>query len=228
MQTSRTRLAAVTAATLALVISGTAAVSARPSDREDFPGRGIMGLGQLGGPGWDEMGGLGRGGLMRGPMGGMFDEAMDGVVRHETIYQTADGTVTRRTDMGTVASTGETSLEYTLATGETASVATDDATEIIALSTETIELGRSGRMRERWVPETIALTDLAADTEIVVWAESQADGSFLAQRILVRPAADAIADDATIDGSTDDATTGDAGVGSEITEVPASPAPADA
>ena len=85
----------------------------------------------MGGPGWDDMGGLGRGGLMRGPMGGMFDEAMDGFVRHETIYQTEDGTVTRRTDMGTVASTGETSLEYTLATGETASVTTDDATEIV-------------------------------------------------------------------------------------------------
>ena len=227
MQTSRTRLAAVTAATLALVISGTAVVSAHPGDREDFPGNG-MGLGQMGGPGWDEMGGLGRGGLMRGPMGGMFDEAMDGFVRHETIYQTADGTVTRRTDMGTVASTGDTSLDYTLATGETASVTTDDATEIIALSTETIELGRRGLMRERWVPEAIALADLAADTDVVVWAESQADGSFLAQRILVRPAAEATADDTTIDGSTDDATTGDAGVGSEITEVPASPAPADA
>jgi hypothetical protein len=227
MQTSRTRLAAVTAATLALVISGTAAVSAHPSDREDFPGRG-MGLGQLDGPGWDEMGGLGRGGLMRGPMGGMFDGAMDGFVRHETIYQTADGTVTRRTDMGTVASTGETSLEYTLATGETASVTTDDTTEIIALSTETVELGRRGLMRERWVPETVTLADLAADTNVVVRAESQADGSFLAQRILVRPAAETTADDATVDGSTDDAATGEAGVGSEITEVPASPAPADA
>ena len=78
-------------------------------------------------------------------------------------------------------------------------------------------------MRERLVPETVALADLAADTDVVVWAESQADGTFLAQRIVVRPAADATADDATVDGSTDDA-----GVGAEITEVPASPAPADA
>ena len=227
MQTSRTRLAAVTAATLALVISGTAAVSARPGDREDFPGNG-MGMGQMGGPGWDDMGGPGQGGLMRGPMGGMFDEALDGFVRHETIYQTADGVVTRRTDMGTVASTGETSLEYTLATGETASVTTDDATEILSVGTQTVELGNSGRMRERWVPETVALADLAADTNVVVWAESQADGSFLAQRILVRPVADATVDDTTVDGSTDDATAGDAGVAGEITEVPASPAPADA
>ncbi len=186
MQTSRTRLAAVTAATLALVISGTAAVSAHPADREGFPGN-AMGMGHMGDPGWDDMGGLGRGGLM----GGMFQEAMDGFVRHETIYQTEDGTVTSRTDMGTVASTGETSLEYTLATGETVSVTTDDATDIIAVSTETIESGRRGLMRERLVPETVALADLAADTDVVVWAQSQADGSFLAQRILVRPAADA-------------------------------------
>ena len=222
MQTSRTRLAAVTAATLALVISGTAAVSAHPADREDFPGNG-MGRGLMGGPGWDDMGGLGRGGLMRGPVDGMFDEAMDGFVRHETIYQTEDGTVTHRTDMGTVASTGETSLEYTLATGETASVTTDDATDIIALSTETIELGRRGLMRERLVPETVALADLTAGTEVVVWAEAQADGTFVAQRIMVRPVADATADDTASDESTDDA-----GVGAEITEVPASPAPADA
>lgn len=222
MQTSRTRLAAVTAATLALVISGTAAVSAHPADREDFPGN-EMGLGRMAGPGWDEMGGLGRGGLMRGPGGGMFDEALDGFVRHETIYQTEDGTVTARTDMGAVASTGETSLEYTLATGETASVTTDDATEIITLSTETIELGRRGLMRERLLPETVALADLAAGTEVVVWAESQADGTFLAQRIMVRPVADATADDTTVEGSADDA-----GAGTEITEVPASPAPADA
>ena len=222
MQTSRTRLAAVTVATLALVISGTAAVSAHPADREDFPGNG-MGMGHMGGLGWDDMGGLGRGGLMGGPLGGVFDEAMDGFVRHETIYQTEDGTVTSRTDVGTVASTGETSLEYTLATGETASVITDDATEILSIGTQTVELGNSGRMRERSVPETVALADLAADTDVVVWAQSQADGSFLAQRILVRPAADATADDATVEGSTDDA-----GVGAEITEVPASPAPADA
>lgn len=222
MQTSRTRLAAVTAATLALVISGTAAVSAHPGDREDFAGN-RMGRGLMGGPGWDDMGGLGRGGLMGGPMGGVFDEALDGFVRHETIYQTEDGTVTRRTDMGAVASTGETSLQYTLATGETASVTTDDATDIIALSTETIELGRRGLVRERLVPETVALADLTAGADVVVWAESQADGTFLAQRIMIRPVADPTADDAAIDESTDDA-----GAGAEITEVPASPAPADA
>ena len=223
MQTSRTRLAAVSAATLALVIAGGAAVSAHAGDREDFPGRGMgMGhLGQMDGPGWGDMDGFGAGDGMRGPLGGMFAEAMDGLVRHESIFQTADGVVTRRTDTGTVGSTGEASLEYALATGEMASVTTDDATEVLTLGTETVELGNSGRTRDRLVPETVALADLVAGTEVIVWSESQADGSFLAQRIVVRPAAVA-----TDDATTEDASGSDAS--SEITEVPASPAPADA
>ena len=234
MQTSRTRLAAVSAATLALVMAGTAAVSAHPGDREDFPGRGMgmghmgaMGapgwddMGAMGAPGWDDMGDFGPGDGMRGPLGGMFADATDGFVRNESIFQTADGVVTRRTDTGTVASTSETSLEYTLATGETAAVTTDDSTEIVTLGTETVELGNSGRTRDRMVPETVALADLAAGTEVIVWSESQADGSFLAQRIVVRPAVVA-----TDDATTEDASGSDAG--SEITEVPASPAPADA
>ena len=61
MQTSRTRLAAVSAATLALVIAGGAAVSAHPGDREDFPGRG-MGMGHMGADGRP---GLGRHGRLR-------------------------------------------------------------------------------------------------------------------------------------------------------------------
>jgi hypothetical protein len=66
----------------------------------------------------------------------------------------------------------------------------------------------------------VALADIPAGAEIVVWAESQADGSFLAQRILVRPAVDEAVDDGAAEPSDD--------AGAEITEVPASPAPADA
>ena len=152
---------------------------------------------------------------------GLLGAAVDGFVREEMTFQTDSGLVTRRTDQGTVDSVGEASVEYTLATGETASVTTDDNTEILTASTETVELGNSGRTRDRLVPQAVALTDVAAGAQIVVWAEFQADGSFLAQRIVVRPA-----DETTADGTTDDATSGDAGAG--ITEVPASPAPADA
>lgn len=221
MQTTKTRLAAVSAATLALAIAGTAAVAAHPGDREDFWGD-EMGPGRMGGLGRGDMGGFGWDGGSPGRLGGVFAEATDGFVRHETIYQTEDGTVSQRTDAGTVASTGETSLEYTLATGETASLTTDDATEIVSLSVESFELGRSGRTRERLVPETVALSDLAVGTEVLVWSQSQADGTFLAQRIVVRPAADVTADDAAVDESSED----DAASG--ITEVPASAAPADA
>jgi hypothetical protein len=246
MQTSRTRLSAVSAATLALVIAGGAAVSANPGDREDFPGRGMgmgmgMGMDQMGGPGsdgmgWGDMGGFGPGDGMRGPMGGMLADTANGFVRSESVFQTADGTVTRRIDMGTVASTGDASLEYTLATGETASVTTDDATQVVTLGTQSVELGNSGRTRDRLIPEAATLADLAAGTEVLVWAESQADGTFLAQRIVVPPAADATSDTApeadtgaASDGSASDGSASDdAGAGSAITEVPASPVPADA
>jgi hypothetical protein len=221
MQTTKIRLAAVSAATLALAIAGTAAVAAHPGDREDFWGD-EMGPGRMGGFGRGDMESFGLDSGARGPMGGMFAETMDGFVRHETIYQTEDGTVSHRTDAGTVASTGEASLEYTLPTGETASLTTDDATEIVSLSVESFELGNSGRTRERLVPETVALADLAVGTEVLVWSQSQADGSFLAQRIVVRPAAEVTADDAAVDASGED----DAASG--ITEVPASAAPADA
>lgn len=221
MQTTKIRLAAVSAATLALAIAGTAAVAAHPGDREDFWGD-EMGPGRMGGFGRGDMEGLGRAGGAPGRLGGMFAEATDGFVRHETIYQTEDGTVIHRTDAGTVASTGEASLEYTLATGETASLSTDDATEIVSLSVESFELGRSGRTRDRLVPEPVALADLAVGTEVLVWSQSQADGTFLAQRIVVRPAAEITADDAAVDESGED----DAASG--ITEVPASAAPTDA
>lgn len=226
MQTSRTRLAAASAATMALLIAGTAAVSAHPGDREDFPGNG-QGMGRMDGAGWHmddplewggDMGGLGLGRM--GRLGGLMGAVDGDVVRHETVIQTEEGTVTQRTDLGTVAMAGEASLDYALATGETATVLTDEDTEVISVALQTLELGNSGRTRDRLVPETVALADIPAGAEVVVWAESQADGSFLAQRILLRPAVDEAADDSAAEPS------GDAGA--EITEVPASPTPADA
>jgi hypothetical protein len=211
MQTSRTRLAVTSAATLALVIAGTAAVSAHPRDGEDaFGGRD---LGRMG-PGMGDMGGLGLG---LGRLGGLFDEDSD-LVRQETIYETDESTVTQRVDLGTVTTTGEASLDYSLATGEAASVTTDDATLVIGFSARSADLG--GFERRRMAAEEVALADIPAGAEVVVWAESQADGSYLAQRIVIRPAADATTDSSDSDAS------GDAG--SEITEVPASAAPADA
>ena len=166
------------------------------------------------GPGMGDMGGLGLG---LGRLGGLLDGDGD-LVRQETIYQTDEGTVTQRVDLGTVTTTGEASLDYSLATGEAASVTTDDATQVIGFSAESADLG--GFERQRMAAEEVALADIPAGAEVVVWAESQADGTYLAQRIVVRPASDATTDSSDTDAS------GDAG--SEITEVPASAAPADA
>lgn len=188
MHTSRTRPLAITAATLALVVAGTAIVAAHPGDREDPLGFGGGRMRQF-----DEWGNVF--GDMRGQLRGMIGGAFDSFVRTDTTYQSEDGFVTRRVDNGTVATAGEAGLEYTLATGESASVSTDEDTQVIALSTETVEFGLRGLSRERLMPESIAVADLSAGSEVVVWALSQDDGTFLAQRIVVQPAADEVADE---------------------------------
>lgn len=225
MQTSRTRITTISAATVALVLAGTLAASAHPGDRDEFPGMGRMGIGgpgcdDMGGRGWDDMGGLGMG--RGGRLGGLLGDAADSLVRRVTTYQADDGIVTQRVDQGTVSAASETSLDYALATGETASVATNADTQIVSFSVESVELGNSGLTRERLMPQTVALTEIPSGATVVVWAESQADGTFLAQRIVVRP--DEAVDDSDVGASED--SSGDAGA--EITEVPASPAPADA
>jgi hypothetical protein len=228
MQTSRTRITAISAATLALVLAGTLAASAHPGGRDEpyGMGRGMDRMG-MGGPGWDDMGGLGwddMGGLgvgRGGRLGGLLGDASDSLVRRETTYQSDEGIVTQRVDQGTVSAASETSLDYALSTGETASVTADADTQIVAFSVESVELGNSGQTRERLMPQSVALTEITSGASVVVWAESQSDGSFLAQRIVIRPAVAVDSSDAQADDSSGDADL-------EITEVPASPAPADA
>jgi hypothetical protein len=125
-------------------------------------------------------------------------------VRRETTFEAEAGLVTRRVDNGTVSSAAGGSLDYSLATGESATVTTDDDTSVIAYSEQTVEIGRRGFSRDRLVPEEIELADIESDAEIVVWAESQDDGTFLAQRIVVQPAAEADTEEMTDDvGATD-------------------------
>ena len=240
MKTSRTRFAAISAATLALIIASTASVAARPGDRGGPFGdcdQGAMGdcgmsfgdgfgPGAMGEPGWGRMGGLGQRGDLRGQVWGMLDGAADGFVRHEMTYQTEDALVIRRTDQGTVVSTADAVVEYTLATGEAASVSTDEDTQVVAFTTETVEVGRSGFTRERMVPQAITLADIAAGSEVVVWAQSQDEGTFLAERIVVRPAADAATDDSEV---TEADTAADAEAEAEVVDdAAASSPPADA
>jgi hypothetical protein len=191
MQASRKRWITAGAASLALVVAGAASVAAHPGGGDDGP----FGFG----------GGLFRQRLERG---GRF-LASDGFVRSETTYQAKDGTVTtQRVDNGTVSAVSESSLDYTLATGETVTVTIGEDTEVVAFTTETVDFGR-GFHRDRLVGESIAVTDIVAGSEVAVAAESQADGTFLAGRIIVQPTEDEAAaeDDAgTEDDMADDPT----------------------
>jgi len=206
MHTSRTRLVAISAATLALVVAGTASVAAQPGDRDDQFGYGLGGFGRLE-----------RRLDMRGQLGGMLGAAYDRFVRSEVTYEADDGFVTQRVDNGTIVGASETGVEYTLADGQSASVSTDEDTQVFALSVESVEFGRRGLSRQRLVRETVEMADIEAGSEVTVWATSQDDGSFLAQRIVVRPDLAEAADDA----ASEDA---DAADDASEAEVEASPA----
>lgn len=201
MKKNRLYLVGVAGATLALILAGTAAVTAAPGNQNDLRGFG---------PGGARMP------FQRGDMGfrGGFGIANGDVVRTETTVQDGNGVVTvYRVDNGTSGTTSDTSLDYTLATGETASVTVDGNTQVYNVTEQSVAAGRRGLMRQRLVPESIAVTDIAAGSDVTVWATSQADGSYLAQRIVVQPAA-------TASSSTDDSgATSDSGSTSDSSTV---------
>jgi len=199
---------AISGATLALIVAGTAAVSAHPGDRGDQrdSGKGQAGAhAQRGGKGMFGQRGDFRSkrGDLRGQVRQGLADRLDQFVRRETTMEVEDGVLTHRVDNGSAASASEAGLEYTLATGETASVSVDADTNVIAFSEQTVE--RRGRSRERLVPQEIALADIEAGSDVVVWAQSTDGNDFLAQRIVVRPMADE-ASDASDAGETEAAT----------------------
>jgi len=198
MQTSKTRLMAISGATLALIVAGTAAVSAHPDrgDRGDQRG----GKGHIGAGFRQQLGA----GALRDRAFDRIGAKVDSFVRTETTFEGDDGLVTKRVDNGTVSGASDAGLEYTLATGETASVSTDDDTQVVAFSLQTVEVGRRSISRERMVPGQVALADIEAGSEIIVWAESQEDGSFLAERIVVQPVMDEGTDETADEAVTDE------------------------
>ena len=181
-KTPRSRLIAISGATLALVVAGGAVASAHPGGDADQRGFGPA-RGQLFQRGAERMGHgfAGLGGGLRDA----FGAGINSIIRHETVLQTEDGVMTRRQDNGTVTSATDTAVAYTLATGETVEVSIDDETQVIAFSEETIE--RGFRSRIRMIPSEIAVTEVASGSEVTVLSESQDDGSFVAQRIVIRP-----------------------------------------
>jgi hypothetical protein len=193
---------AISGATLALVVAGTAVVTANhDSDQRGF-GRDRAGA-QL------QRGGGGFGGGMRGGFGpsmrGGFGGMMDSFVRRETtVDQGEDGIVTRRVDNGIVASASDSGLDYTLQTGESATVTIDEDTQAYAFSERT-ESNEDQCRRcfrgPRLIPTEITVAAIEAGSDVVVWSESQDDGSFLAQRIVVRPTVDEATE--AVDATTD-------------------------
>lgn len=176
MHTSRTRLMAISGTALAIVLASTAVVTANHG-RDDAR---AFGFGpRMEGPSRDR----GEGRLRLRGMG--LRGAPAGLVRSETTFQSGDGFVTQRVDNGTVSVASDGSLDYDLANGEVATVSVDDQTSVVGFTRQTIE--RRGWTRDRWAPQAVALADVTAGSEVTVWSRSQDDGSYLAQRIVVRP-----------------------------------------
>jgi hypothetical protein len=191
MDKHKIRLTTIAGATMALVIASTAVVSAHPGDGR----RGMD----------DEMGpmGMGRmdGTFGMGPLGGLRGWAGD-VERREVTIQTADGTTTERMEQGVVDSASDTSLAFSLGSGEAVTVTIDADTQVIAFEEDTVTT-RRGWSRQLLAPTEIAATDIAAGADVVVWSDS-ADGSdYVAQRIVVQPQADETALDVSADETTD-------------------------
>ena len=201
---------AISGAALALIVAGTAVVSAHPGDKDDQRGfgKGRMGAqshrGDRGvGPGLfgqhsDRRGGprvFGQRGALRGELRQRIGGMLDQFVRSETTVAVNDGFVTHRVDQGTVTSASDAGLEYTLADGQSASVTTDDDTKVWTVSVETVAVGRRGRSRQRLVPQEIAVADIEPDSRVVIWAQSQDDGAYLAQRVGVQPVVDEAAEE---------------------------------
>ena len=198
MNTPRTRLLAVSGATLALIVAGTAVVSAHPGgdrgDRAQFGDR------------FERRGGDNNRGGIRGQFRQRIGAQVDDFVRRETMVQTEDGVVTRRIDTGAVDAASETSLDYTLSTGEAVSVTIDEDTSAIAFAEPTDAAENEGRRRfrgPRLRPTEISVADIAAGSNVIVTAQSLDDGSFVAQRVVVQPDIEAVSAGAGSDEAAD-------------------------
>jgi len=198
MNRNSTRTAAIVGTTLALVLAGTAAVSAagpRDDDRgPGFAGRGMAGMDNR----WGGEMMHGDRGMMRGEpgVGGMRGEpglgGMRGIgadfERTERTVQTADGMTSVRVEQGTADSASDSSLSFSLGSGETVSVVLDEDTEVYALEEQEVTSNR-GWSRTRMVPTQVDAAAIEAGSEIVVWSDSEDGADFVASRVLIQPAA---------------------------------------
>ena len=178
MNNHKTRLMAISGAALALVIASTASVAAA-GPRDDERGMGFRGE-QMHAGDW----------LGAGPMPGMrggFRGAVPDFERQETTIQTADGVTAYRVEQGVVDEASDAALSFSLGSGESVTVTIDENTSIVAMEQQTVERGRWNR--ERMVPTAVAATDIQAGADVIVWSGSEDGSDFVAQRIVIEPAA---------------------------------------
>ncbi len=179
MHSNKTRLTALSGATLALVLAATASVVAAGPRNDDLGfGHGGRGI-DRGMDGWGQWG-MGQRGSMWG--------GSSGFERREVTLQTADNVSVQRVENGVVDAVGDASLDFSLGSGEAVSVTVDDSTQVIAYEATTVE--RGGWTRQRMVPSKITLTDIPTGATVMVWSDSDDGSAFVAQRIVVQPVTD--------------------------------------
>jgi hypothetical protein len=196
MTTSRRRLAIVTTTTLALLLSSVGFAAAQaPADEGLFAHRGFgPGHGRL--PVRERLGDVGR------PAGS--------VVRVETTVDLGEqGIEVHRRDRGTATATDESSLSYSLVTGELATVTVDESTRILSATEATTRMQRRSRWSRpfrspRMMVSQIELSAITEGTTVVAWSVSQDDGTFLARQVVAYPAAAAEPEATTDDAAPDE------------------------
>jgi len=188
MRKNTTRAVVVIGAAMALLMAGTAAVSAAPGHRDDrMPGRGMAGFGDM----------------VPGPRGVWSDD----FERREVTLQTADGITSSRVEQGTVDSSAEDALTFSLGSGESVTVTVDEDTTFIGYEEQ--EMTRRGWSRTVMAATEIEAADVQAGAEVLVWSDSEDGADYVASRVVVEPATDE-ADASDEADATDEADASDA------------------
>ncbi len=162
MNRNSTRTAAIVGTTMALVLAGSAAVSAAgPRDDDRGPGPAGRGMAGMDAPWGGEMM-RGDRGMMRGEpgLGGLRGFGAD-VERTERTVQTADGMTSVRVEQGIADSASDSSLSFSLGSGEAVSVVIDEDTEVYALEEQEVTSNR-GWSRTRMVPTQVDAATIEA------------------------------------------------------------------
>ena len=173
MHRNTTRSTAVIGTAMALLLAGTAAVSAHGGGRGGPDD--TLGVGGIGGPMGAAMPG-GRGFGLRG-----LDDTFE---RREVTLQTTNGTTASRVEQGAVESISDSALTFSFADGQSVTVALDDSTDLIGI--EEAQQTVRGWSRTRMVANEITANDVAAGDQVVVWSSSEDGTDFTASQVVVQ------------------------------------------